>query len=196
MGWGVGVCSCARRRAGPPGAGAGVRAGAWGVISYQSKQQNVCRRSVGLQTPVRACAGIYFVVIRGVCSVITPPTYTPHETLQHIPCASRIPEGREATGVTHAVAARGTLRRAPVSSAHFAIVGPVSRLTVRHWVVPFFAGRAGALRGDASPSAAMDLGSSTRCTRSSAHRTSPSPCALNSRSTERPRRDVRACRGR
>ena len=196
MGWGVGVCSCARRRAGPPGAGAGVRAGAWGVISYQSKQQNVCRRSVGLQTPVRACAGIYFVVnSRCLRSVITPPTYTPTRPCSTSP-ASRIPEGREATGVTHAVAARGTLRRAPVSSAHFAIVGPVSRLTVRHWVVPFFAGRAGALRGDASPSAAMDLGSSTRCTRSSAHRTSPSPCALNSRSTERPRRDVRACRGR
>ena len=111
-------CSCARRRAGPPGAGAG----AWGVISYQSKQQNVCRRSVGLlQTPVRACAGIYFVVnSRCLRSVITPPTYTPTRPCSTSP-ASRIPEGREATGVTHAVAARGSLRRAPVSSAHFAI---------------------------------------------------------------------------
>ena len=181
----------------PTGGGGGGKGGGVGcdLISVQTTKR-VPPLSWSPDTGAGLCGHIFCCYSRRVCSVITPPTYTPHETLQHIPCASRIPEGREATGVTHAVAARGTLRRAPVSSAHFAIVGPVSRLTVRHWVVPFFAGRAGALRGDASPSAAMDLGSSTRCTRSSAHRTSPSPCALNSRSTERPRRDVRACRGR
>ena len=187
-------CSCARRRAGPPGAGAG----AWGVISYQSKQQNVCRRSVGLlQTPVRACAGIYFVVnSRCLRSVITPPTYTPPRDPAAHPLHPGSPKA-ERPQASHTpwprVGAFGG-HQSPVHTLQSG--GPVSRLTVRHWVGPCFAGRAGALSGDASPSAAMDLGSSTRCTRSSAHRTSPSPCALNSRSTERPRRDVRACRGR